>query len=300
MPHAPHYIGRFAPSPSGPLHFGSLVAALASYLDARHCNGQWLVRMEDLDPPREQPGAADTILRQLESHQLAWDGPVLYQSSRHDAYQHALERLSQLELTYPCDCTRQQLKAMGGQYDGRCRHRTEPPQGAVAWRLRCDRPEAHVRFKDLWQGPQDWSLESQGGDFVVRRKDGLYAYQLGCGLDDMDQGITHVIRGSDLLDSSPRQSYLIQLLGGTPPQYGHIPVAIKPDGQKLSKQNLSPAISDKDAASNLRQALAWLHHPAPDELADADCGELLEWAVAHWDRRRLPSQMSLPAPEAFL
>ena len=190
------YIGRFAPSPSGPLHFGSLVAALASYLDARHYHGQWLVRIDDIDSPREVPGAADTILQQLHSHQLHWDGEVLYQSHRNDAYQEAIEQLNEQQLTYPCDCSRQGIKAMGGHYNGHCRYRNTPPKSSFAHRLHA-KNAVDVTFDDLIQGEQCWPFKANGNDdFIVQRRDQLFAYQLACAVDDLYQGITHVVRGS--------------------------------------------------------------------------------------------------------
>ncbi|WIO73779.1 tRNA glutamyl-Q(34) synthetase GluQRS [Porticoccaceae bacterium LTM1] len=294
-----NYIGRFAPTPSGPLHFGSLVAALASYLDARHVGGQWLVRIDDIDPPREVAGAADTILSQLEAHHLYWDGSVFYQSNRDDAYLAALQQLQDDGLVYRCDCTRQDIKAMGGRYNGHCRQRTLPDDSSFALRVNTEMYPA-IEFNDLWQGPQQWDLSVEG-DFVVRRRDGLFAYQLACAVDDLFQNISHVIRGSDLLNSTPRQIFLMQLLRADEaiPEYGHIPVAINPDGQKLSKQNFASAIEADQAFHNLLIALHWLNHSPPEELEFGNCTELLDWASTHWNRQQIPTGSEIPAPAGF-
>ncbi len=293
-PSSGKYIGRFAPSPTGPLHFGSLVAALASYLDARKHNGRWLVRMDDIDPPREEVGAADTILRQLSDHGLHWDGTVLYQSQRSHAYQDELQRLQKAGLAYPCDCSRQQVRAMGSVYNGHCRGREMPPAQDYAIRV-VTGDRSTIRINDLFQGMQEWDLASTTGDFIIQRRDRLFAYQLACALDDIHQGITYIIRGSDLLDSTPRQIWLMQLSGATPPIYGHIPVVTDTTGQKLSKQNLAPAIDTTQALANLQLALAWLKHPVPPEVAAEGIDKLLVWAINCWDRKRIPSVHGLRA-----
>jgi glutamyl-Q tRNA(Asp) synthetase len=284
------YIGRFAPSPTGPLHFGSLVSALASYLDARHNDGKWLVRMEDLDPPREQAGAADAILRCLEGYGLEWDNTVVYQSDRWELYEDYLSHLRQHDLLYACDCTRQDLQAMGGVYNGRCRLRHIDSSLPYAQRLKLyDLPRGfsysdELRFTDLIQGEQIQNLRTQAGDQILKRKDGLYAYQLAVVVDDIEQGITHIIRGSDLLDVTARQIFLFQLLNASVPAFGHVTLASQPNGQKLSKQNLAPALELKDAGANLWQALAFLRQNPPQELYDAKPKELLDWAKVHWRR----------------
>lgn len=291
------YIGRFAPSPSGPLHFGSLVAALASYLDARVHGGQWLVRMEDIDPPREMPGAADTILRQLEVHGLCWDGEVCYQSRRYDAYEAALSRLLDNGLAYACACSRQLVQAMGGVYRGHCAGKGLSRSGNA---LRLKVPVAtEIAFDDLFQGPQQQRLDLAVGDFVIHRRDGLYAYQLAVCVDDGDQGITHVIRGSDLLDSTTRQLFLLDRLGLSRPCYGHVPVAVNPEGQKLSKQNQARSLAVHAPAHNLQVALGWLGLPVPAGLADAPVTDLLAWGVANWRRDRVPPVLNLPAPAEY-
>lgn len=297
------YIGRFAPSPTGPLHFGSLVSALASYLDARSQGGQWLVRMEDLDPPREQPGAADAILASLEEHGLEWDGTVMYQSHGQQAYQETLTGLQQADLVYPCDCTRRDLQATNGIYQGRCRHRKVDIRKPHALRLKLyDLPPGspalpeETRFDDLIQGPQSQNLRTEAGDQIVKRKDGLFAYQLGVVVDDIAQGISHIIRGSDLLEVSARQQFLFQLLGVKPPTYGHVPIAVNAEGQKLSKQNFAPPLNPAEAGANLWWALAFLNQQPPAELAGARPDELLAWGLRHWRIEAFRGQLQAPAP----
>ncbi len=287
------YIGRFAPSPTGPLHFGSLVSALASYLDAHHNRGKWLVRMEDLDPPREQAGAADAILRCLEAYGLEWDDAVLYQSQRWDLYETYLQRLGQDGLLYSCDCTRQDLQLMSGIYNGRCSERKVDTNSPHAVRLKLyDLPtgfesQDELKFIDLIQGEQTQNLRTQAGDQILKRKDGLYAYQLAVVVDDIEQGITHVIRGSDLLDVTARQLFLFRLLDAPAPAFGHVTLATQPNGQKLSKQNLAPALQIRDAGPNLWQALAFLGQNPPPELYSGTPKDLLNWAKAAWQRNAI-------------
>lgn len=282
-PHHP-YIGRFAPSPSGPLHFGSLVSALASYLDAKAHHGKWLVRMEDIDPPREVDGAATTILQQLQQHGLCWDEDVLYQSQRSKAYLIALEQLKQSHRAYLCQCSRQQLKEKGGIHNYSCL--PGDPTKPSATRLVISN-NAKIEFTDIFQDQQQQDIKHFVGDMVLYRKDGLFAYQLAVVIDDAFQNITHVIRGSDLLDSTPRQIYLQQQLMLHTPQYGHIPVATNLDGQKLSKQNLAAPLSHDKSEVNLATAIRWLGLPLP-ELHRSNCHELLTWAVQHWQRKLIP------------
>lgn len=288
------YIGRFAPSPTGALHFGSLLAALASYLDARHAGGQWLVRMEDLDPDREQPGAADGILRTLETLGLYWDGPVLYQSDRQSAYIQAIEELNARELVYRCECPRRRVRSLGGIYDGRCRQRTIAADQACALRIRVN--QQLVGFHDAIQGAIGQNLQDDCGDFIIRRKDGLIAYQLAVVVDDAYQGITHVQRGADLLDSTPRQIHLQQCLGLPTPEYAHIPVASNARGQKLSKQHFARPLDREHAGEQLIRALTLLGQNPPDELANEPPETILKWAVNRWDARRLPRTPRIPAP----
>lgn len=274
-----NYIGRFAPSPSGPLNFGYLVAALASYLDARAHGGNWLLRMEDLDPAREPPEAASQILRALELFGLHWDGPVLYQSQRLDAYTDAFDTLRARGLVYACDCSRQQIQAIGGVYDNRCRSRT-PPLREGSWRLQVD---GIIGFADLIQGEQSQNLLLECGDFTLLRKDGLFAYQLAVVVDDGYQRITDIVRGWDLLESTPRQIYLQQLLGLPTPQYAHIPVAVNDEGQKLSKQHFAAPLPVDRPARELTRALAFLGQKPEAGLQDASASEVLTWATQRWD-----------------
>jgi len=286
------YVGRFAPSPTGPLHFGSLVAAVASFLDARAVGGRWLVRMEDLDQPRSEPGAADTILRQLEAYGLHWDGAVIYQSQRDDAYAAALDALKARGAVYPCACTRSQLTQAPHNhegetiYPGTCRNGL--PAGAIArsWRVRV--PDVSTHFHDRIHGDLQQNLAHDVGDFIVKRADGLFAYQLAVVVDDAFQGITHVVRGADLLWNTPRQIYLQGLLALPTPVYAHVPLITNAAGQKLSKQTLAPALPETGRGAVLAQALAVLGHSPPADLAGAKPAELLAWAGAHWQIENVP------------
>jgi glutamyl-Q tRNA(Asp) synthetase len=295
------YRGRFAPSPSGPLHFGSLVAALGSYADARASGGEWLVRMEDLDPPREQPGAADAILAALEAFGFEWDGPVMHQSRRGEAYHAALERLEALGATYPCACTRKELQdsalaALDGSlvYPGTCRNGLPPGRPMRAIRVRVG--DAVVALDDAIQGYLFQDLARDVGDFVVRRADGLVAYQLAVVVDDAEQGITDVVRGADLLDSTPRQIHLQRFLGLATPRYAHLPVAVNEGGEKLSKQTLAAPIDAASPAPALAAALTFLNQGPPSELARADVRTVMGWTVANWSRARVPPVRALAAP----
>ena len=287
---APAYTGRFAPTPSGYLHFGSLLAALASWLDARHVGGRWLLRMEDLDPPREMPGAQDAILRTLDSYGLHWDGPVLRQSERLPAYQACLEQLFRQGLAYACLCSRKTLEASRGIYPGTCRNACHDPAGA-AIRLRV--PELQYCFTDRVQGRFCQHLGRELGDFVIRRRDGLYAYQLAVVLDDAWQGVSDVVRGADLLDNTPRQLYLQELLGLPSPRYLHVPLIIQPDGHKLGKRYRSPPLSPEQASPLLLRALRALGQQPPADLQGATPGEILAWAKLHWDASAIPRSRTL-------
>lgn len=285
------YLGRFAPSPTGPLHLGSLVAALASWLDARAAGGHWLVRMEDVDRPRCDPHAAATILRQLEAYGLGWDGPVLYQSQRSDAYDAALAALRADGAVFACTCTRSQLvharRNADGEivYPGTCRLRPQP-SGRHAVRVRVE--TARLVFEDRIHGRLEQNLAHDVGDFVVARADGFHAYQLAVIVDDGYQGVTHVVRGADLLWNTPRQIYLQRLLGLPTPTYAHVPLITNAAGQKLSKQSLAPALPERDRRPVLEQALAALGHAPPVDLVGAGPDELLRWAVGTWRIERVP------------
>ena len=302
MSHVPPYIGRFAPSPTGPLHLGSLVAALASFLDARAAGGRWLVRMEDLDRPRCDQAAADTILRQLEAYGLGWDGAVLYQSQRDEAYAAALEALRGQGAVFPCSCTRSQLaqaprNAEGETvYPGTCRLHALPRVEVHAWRVRAQ--EVSVHFVDRIHGALQQDLATEVGDFVVRRADGLFAYQLAVVVDDAFQGVTHIVRGADLLWNTPRQIYLQRLLGLPTPVYAHVPLVTNAAGQKLSKQTLAPALPERGRRAVLAQALAALGHPPPAELVGAGAVELLAWAIAQWRIESVPLHPTIANPVA--
>ncbi|MBC54911.1 MAG: tRNA glutamyl-Q(34) synthetase GluQRS [Gammaproteobacteria bacterium] len=292
-----HIIGRFAPSPSGALHFGSLLAALASFLDIRARGGQWLLRMEDLDPAREPAGAADQILFLLEDLCLTWDGPVLYQSQRLDAYEAALTALTKQDLTYPCDCSRQRIRALGGIYDNHCRDRPAPPPGNSAIRFKV--PDQTVVIEDRIQGPYRQHLQHDCGDFVLRRRDGLIAYQLAVVVDDQWQGVTDILRGHDLLDSTPRQLTLQRALGYSQPVYAHIPVATNHRGQKLSKQHFARPLRRDSASEYLYQALVFLRQRPPASLRQAPPAEQVTWAIAHWDIQHVPKLATIPVTSPF-
>ena len=280
------YIGRFAPSPTGPLHFGSLVAALGSWLDARAAGGRWLVRIEDLDSPRCVPGAADTILRQLENYGLVWDGEVLVQSSRNAAYESALQQLREAGAAYGCVCTRSQLSdaprnAQGETiYPGTCRNGMADAHTPHAWRVRA--PNDVIHFTDRVCGEIAQSVAADVGDFVVKRADNLFAYQLAVVVDDAHQHITHIVRGADLLWNTPRQIALQRLLGLPTPSYAHLPLITNALGQKLSKQTLAPVLPEHAQSQVLSEALSVLGHGPPTALRHAPPAELLTWAVAHW------------------
>ena len=261
------YVGRFAPSPTGPLHQGSLVAALASYLDARAHGGRWLLRIEDIDAPREVPGAAQSILDTLSACGLRADGPVLWQSRRDALYQAAFESLAARGAVYPCACTRREVadsllhqreRAHGRElvYPGTCRHGLAPGRAPRAWRVRV--PEEVIAFDDVLQGPQHQDLASEAGDFVIKRADGPWAYQLAVVVDDGASGITHVVRGTDLLDSTPRQVLLQRLLGLSTPVYAHVDVVTNAQGEKLSKQTGAAGVGPEEASAALARAAEFL------------------------------------------
>ena len=301
--HSKPYRGRFAPSPTGPLHFGSLVAAAGSYLDARHHHGEWQLRIEDIDPPREVPGAADGILRTLEAFGLQWDGPVTYQSRGGNRYEASLEHLERLGLLYGCACTRREIPdngvsgAGGAVYPGTCRGGL--PQGRTARSLRVRVDDSAIGVQDRLQGHTRQSLPGEVGDFVVRRADGLIAYQLAVVVDDGEQRISHIVRGADLLDSTPRQIYLQQLLGLPEPDYLHLPVAVNDAGEKLAKQTRAREVSPEHAGRILRDVLRFLRQELPESADDATPEELLKWAIAHWNVQSLPAERTLSTPVQY-
>lgn len=285
------YRGRFAPSPTGLLHAGSLTTAVGSYLHARSQGGQWLLRIEDLDPPREVPGAADAILRTLEALGFTWDGPVIWQSQRLTAYQDALDALIASGHAYPCACTRREIALAGHPgvdgvvYPGTCRAGLAPGKSGRAWRLRT--PEGEVEFQDGHYGVQRQNVAREVGDYVLKRADGLFAYQLAVVVDDAWQGVSDVVRGADLLDSTARQIVLQAALGAPTPRYTHLPLLVNAAGEKLSKQTLAPAIRPDQAADELRLALTRLNHAPPADCQGLD--ELWSWALAHWSLARAPA-----------
>lgn len=285
-----HYVGRFAPSPSGDLHFGSLIAALGSFLQARaHC-GDWLVRIEDIDPPREVAGAASRILYTLERYGLHWDKDILYQSQRSDAYRQVLDDLYQQNHCYYCHCTRARIQQLSGVYDGHCRDLHLPAQQA-ALRLRLTHPV--LSFHDELRGdiatPQDFAKE----DFIIHRKDGLFAYNLAVVVDDHFQGVTEIVRGADLILPTVRQIALYRQLGWREPRYLHLPLALNGTGDKLSKQNHAPALPEGNPVPTLAKALAFLGQPLPVGWEYASTDELLAWAIDSWSLSTIP----LTAPQ---
>lgn len=294
------YRGRFAPSPTGPLHFGSLVAAVGSYLEARSRGGEWLVRIEDVDTPRVVPGAADAILRALERCGLHWDGAIVYQSTRADAYHAALHELKQRGLVYPCACSRREIADSatsgieGHVYPGTCR--AGIPPGRKARALRIETTGAYVSFNDALQGAVAQQLDTDIGDFVLYRADGLFAYQLAVVIDDAEQGVTDIVRGADLLDSTPRQIYIQTVLGLSRPRYVHLPVAVNEAGEKLSKQTRATPIDEEHPVTALVNALRFLGHSPPNEFVAAEPGVVLQWAVENWHIDRIPRTRRLVAP----
>ena len=292
-------VGRFAPSPTGPLHFGSIVAAVGSCLAARSAGGRWLLRIEDVDAPRAVPGAAEGILRTLARFGFEWDGPVVWQSRRTAAYRDAFERLRAAGQVFGCACTRREMAdsalARDGtrRYPGTCREGLPAGREARAWRLRVA-PGA-VRFDDAVQGPVAEDVAADVGDFVLLRADGLFAYQLAVVVDDAEAGVTEVVRGADLLDSTPRQILLQRLLGYPTPRYAHLPVAGNAAGEKLSKQTLARAVDDARPQQVLVDALSFLGQAPPDGLAEAELDALWAWARAHWSMARVPRCRLVPA-----
>lgn len=287
------YVGRFAPSPTGPLHFGSLLAALASYLDARANNGTWLLRIEDLDPPRESPEVKEQFPEILEAYGLLWDGELTLQSERSDLYHSVLQTLIEQRHAYRCNCSRKQIieRCDNLVYDRYCY--SHPPQQDASCAIRVKSEDSLISFRDIIQGPHAYNLNSTG-DFVVFRRDQLFAYQLAVIVDDEQQGVTHIVRGSDLLDETARQIHLQQLLGYPTPAYAHIPVATNLEGQKLSKQTFAAPLRADNPAPVLIQALHFLNQNPPAELHNQQRDDILAWAVENWDIRNIPQTLSKP------
>ena len=298
MSESARYVGRFAPSPTGPLHFGSLLAAVASYLQARVNQGKWLLRVEDIDPPREQSGADQRIIDALEAYGFEWDGPVSYQSQFAARHETLVQRLLDAGQAYRCSCSRRDLAGarrgpLGTIYPGTCR--SGSLAGEVAIRVRTDNELIH--FDDALQGGQSQRLESESGDFVIKRRDGLIAYQLAVVADDHEQGITEVVRGFDLLDSTPRHIHLQRLLGLTTPDYLHIPVEENADGQKLSKLTGATEIARHDVRPVLVRALGALGQRPERNLAASSLESMWEWASDNWQLGAMAGQKSIPADQ---
>ncbi|MBT8119520.1 MAG: tRNA glutamyl-Q(34) synthetase GluQRS [Gammaproteobacteria bacterium] len=279
---ADKYIGRFAPSPTGPVHFGTLLAAVGSYLQAKKNNGDWIIRMEDVDITRKVDGSDLEILHTLEAFGFEWQGEVLYQSKQTECYRYALEQLIEQSLVFPCICSRKQLVESGsGIYPGTCRTRSLQEKSDHALRLLAE--DITIEFDDLVMGRRSQNMASQCGDFVIKRRDGLFAYQLAVVVDDQLQDITEVVRGADLLDSTPRQIYLQQLLGYSTPGYCHLPLAVDAAGNKISKSEGAARVDIKNRESLLRHVLDFLGQKPPADLCDADISEIWKWATEHWD-----------------
>lgn len=290
-------VGRFAPSPTGPLHFGSLVAALGSYLSARHQQGRWLLRIEDLDPPREIAGATEQIIRTLDALGFEWDGTISYQSKRLDLYREAVYRLEQSGMTYQCICSRRDISKTGLpglegiRYPGTCRIAKHQVADAS---IRVIAEDTEITFEDRIQGKQRQNLQRDIGDFIIQRRGGLSAYQIAVIVDDADQAITEVVRGSDLLGSTPRQIYLQKLLGLGQPIYMHLPIATDSAGEKLSKQTGAAEINTDKGSQALHSALIFLGQQPPMELFGATASEILAWGEKNWKVGNIPEKLGIP------
>ena len=285
------YRGRFAPSPTGPLHFGSIIAAVGSFLQARRHEGEWLVRMDDLDGPRTAPGAADAILADLERLGLYWNGDICYQQARSDQYRRGLETLRVAGWTFPCGCSRKDYQ---GIYPGTCRYGLAPGRRVRSRRMRVT--DTRIELDDAVQGDCSQILNQSVGDFVIRRADGIFAYHLAVVIDDADFGISEIVRGSDLLSSTPRQIHLQSCLGLPTPAYAHLPVAVNGAGQKLSKQTFAEPVAAKPAVPLLIGALDFLGQQPHSQLRYASLDELWSWAIEHWRMDRVPRQRAIHWP----
>jgi len=297
------YRGRFAPSPSGPLHFGSLVAALGSFLQAKANDGLWFVRIEDIDKPREQAGAVTQILDGLEAFGMHWDKDAntanelkngdrdcLVQSNRLERYQQVLDYLVELNAVYACECTRKQIKQAGGLYQGTCRDKKLPPQEQA---IRLHLEQSITSFQDLLFGEVNSDINFAGEDFIVKRRDGLFSYQLVVVVDDIDQGINQIVRGADIMELTTRQLGLYKLLGITPPSYLHLPLAVKEPGFKLSKQNHAQAIDIQNPIPELVKALQFLGLDTETDLASGKVSEIINWAIENWSTNQIPKQSEI-------
>ncbi len=294
----PAYIGRFAPSPTGPLHYGSLLAAVASYLQAKKNSGQWLIRIEDIDPPREVLGATDNILRTLELYQFEWDQRPLYQSTRPDAYHEKLNKLKEKSLLYACSCSRKQIgefakdSVLGKRYPGTCSNKTLDVD-PLNYNLRLRTSNQTIHFIDAVYGQQTATIFKDIGDFVIYRKNDLPTYALAASVDDAYQGITEVVRGHDLLAFTPLQIYLCKILQLPIPKFLHIPIVIDENGCKLSKQSNADALSKNNCTSMLLKALNDLGQKTPKILDDENLEQIWNWAIQHWDITKIPRSKTL-------
>ncbi len=293
------YIGRFAPSPTGKLHFGSLLAALSSYLDAKKNNGKWFLRIEDIDKKREMKGASENIISTLETFGFEWDGRILYQSQRLEIYQSYLDDLLSLKLIYPCGCSRKEIADSGNPhgiegavYLGTCRNGQKKTEKNPSWRIRVD--EKPIRYIDKIQGPQEQILSRDIGDFVLKRADNVFSYQLAVTIDDDDQGITNIVRGADLIDSTPRQIFIQNTLGLATPSYAHIPVATNIFGEKLSKQTLAQSLNVDNPTLHLWQAFKFLGQNVDPELTHSDLNTFWQFAIESWEINQVPKSRSMP------
>lgn len=289
------YRGRFAPSPSGPLHFGSLVAAVGSYLDAKSNQGSWLVRIEDIDTTRVVKGAADDILKTLEAYGLYWDEHVVYQTQRHELYQHTIAQLQSHNLVYACNCSRKQIKALGGIYQGHCRNRSLDNNNC-AQRLIQQHPTIH--YRDLIQGDVIVDSNLAQEDYIIKRSDGLFAYQLVVVADDIDQGITDIVRGADLLEPTARQLSLFKQLNAQLPNYAHLPLAVAKPEFKLSKQNYAPAICKKKPKPALFNAFKFLGLAPTAEISTLSIEQMVAWAVNRYDLQHVPKVPQIQVSQA--
>ena len=285
------YIGRFAPSPSGLLHFGSLIAALGSYFQAKAMQGKWLVRIEDIDPPREMPGAASAILKTLEQYGLYWDGEVVYQSQRHHLYQAQIEEWLKSGQAYYCQCSRKQIKESGGYYLGTCRNLGLTNAQHCSVRLRMDNPVES--FEDLKRGEMIIPHALAHEDFIIKRRDGLFAYNLAVVIDDIEQGVTEVVRGADLIEPTGRQISLYKTLHQTPIRYLHLPLAVDAEGNKFSKQNHATAIDNNNPKPAIMKAMSFLGFDLPKDFMSCTIEEMMDWGCKNWCLTQLPEEINI-------
>ena len=288
------YIGRFAPSPTGPVHFGTLVAAVGSYLEAKTNHGDWLLRIDDVDTTRKVEGSDVAIIRTLEAFGFQWSGEILYQTQMIDAYEAALDKLIEQSLVFPCLCSRKQLheSGAGNIYPGTCRSRKLPEAEEHSLRLIAE--DITISFNDMVMGKQAQNIKTECGDFIIKRRDGLFAYQLAVVVDDATQNVTEVVRGTDLLDSTPRQIYLQRLLGYHTPGYCHLPLAVDSAGNKISKSEGRSKIELAHREQLLIETLDFLGQQVPEALNGSGIGDIWKWAIDNWDVAKIPASKSIP------